>query len=101
MEPKKLKILIVFIIAIGVFTPLGLLPKGSAWGEWGKDELVKLIGFVPLGIRKFGELWKAPLQDYTFKNLNPVFSYVISAFLGAVTVAILSFLLLYRHRNHK
>ena len=59
-------------IGIGILallTPLGiilprLLNSGAAWGEWGPEELSKLVGFVPEGIRRLGGLWKAPFSGY-------------------------------------
>jgi len=90
------------LLIMALMTPLGiLLPKlfkaVEAWGEWGIDQLEKLIGYVPEGLKKLNDLWKAPLPDYqvggnessmTFK----VFSYIVSGFIGMV-VCVLIFLL--------
>jgi cobalt/nickel transport system permease protein/cobalt/nickel transport protein len=35
-----------------IFTPLGLLAVGAAYGEWGPDELKDRIGFVPHGLKE-------------------------------------------------
>jgi hypothetical protein len=81
-----------------VLSPLGLLlpelfKAGGAWGEWGIDELGKLVGYVPKGLEKLAPLWNAPLPDYAFKGWEGKglshlsFAYIISAAVGiAVTV---------------
>ncbi|HTG00079.1 MAG TPA: PDGLE domain-containing protein [Nitrospirota bacterium] len=59
-------------IGIGILillSPLGLiLPAlfgaGGAWGEWGLGEIEKLSGFVPQGMKRLADFWKAPLPDY-------------------------------------
>jgi len=85
----------VAIAAVALLTPLGLyLPSvfnaGGAWGEWGPEELRKLTGYLPEGMRRLGELWKAPLPDYTTGGASTLpggVSYVLSALTGvAVSV---------------
>ena len=56
-----------------MLSPLGLLlpahfKAGSAWGEWGADEMQKLVGYVPKGLEKLSSLWNAPMPDYAFKG---------------------------------
>ena len=96
-----------FWIAIGVLiilSPLGLiipdhLKAGSAWGEWGAEEMQQLVGYVPKGLEKLSSLWNAPLPDYAFKGWEEKglshlsFAYVISAILGIAVVAAIIFLL--------
>jgi cobalt/nickel transport protein len=90
-------------IALGVLillSPMGLiLPEhfkaGSAWGEWGADEMEKLVGYVPMGLKRISELWSAPLPDYAFKGWEEKglahlsFAYIISAIVGSVLVALI------------
>ncbi len=87
-----------------VVSPIGLiLPEhfkaGSAWGEWGAEEIHKLVGYIPKGFEKIGSLWNAPIQDYAFKlwgGKGPFHigaTYILSATLGiAITVSIVLFL---------
>ena len=91
-----MKISTKFLIWIGVLvvlSPLGLiLPEhfkaGSAWGEWGADEMQKLVGYVPKGLAKLSSLWNAPMPDYAFKGWEEKglshlsFVYIISAIVG-------------------
>jgi len=86
-----------------VLSPVGLIlpdhfKAGAAWGEWGADEMQKLVGYIPQGLQKLSELWKAPMPDYAFngwedKGLPHLsFAYIISAVvgIGIVTVIILA-----------
>ena len=92
------------IVALIILSPLGLIlpdhfKAGSAWGEWGRDQIQKMTGYVPEGLAKLSEIWKAPIPDYTFsdsekKGLSHLsMEYIVSALIGiALTVAI-SFLI--------
>ena len=91
-----MKITTKFLIGIAVLvvlSPLGLiLPEhfkaGSAWGEWGTDEMQKLVGYVPKGLVKLSSFWNAPMPDYAFKGWEGKglphlsFAYIISAIVG-------------------
>jgi hypothetical protein len=87
------------LLIMALLTPLGILiPKlfkaGEAWGEWGVDQLEKLIGYVPDGLKKLAEVWKAPISDYHFGRESSsmtfqVLSYVVSGLIGiAACVAV-------------
>ena len=89
---------------LALLSPLGLiLPNhfkaGSAWGEWGAEEFQKMIGYVPQGLSKLGELWKAPMPDYAFtgweeKGLTHLgFAYMLSAALGMALIIGITWLL--------
>jgi cobalt/nickel transport protein len=78
---------------LAVISPIGLfLPEkfkaGSAWGEWGTDEIKGLIGYIPGGMEKLSSLWTAAMPDYAFKETknahlgNLSIAYVFSAILG-------------------
>ena len=81
------------IVILIVLSPVGLfLPEhfkaGSAWGEWGPDEVKELIGYIPQGLEKLSSFWNAPIPDYAFqgweeKGLQYLsFAYIVSAVLG-------------------
>jgi cobalt/nickel transport system permease protein len=72
-------------------TPIGLLASGTAWGEWGAEELKSLgLGFVPKGIERLTGWWPAPIPDYGMPRMGAVIGYILSAFIGiALVVALL------------
>jgi len=81
------------IAVLIILSPLGLLlpehfKAGSAWGEWGADEMQKLVGYVPKGLEKLSSLWNAPMPDYAFKGSEErglpqlSFAYIMSAIIG-------------------
>jgi len=86
------------IIALIILAPAGLIlpdhfKAGAAWGEWGADEIQEMVGYIPTGLAKLAELWKAPMPDYAFHGweekglLSLSFAYIIAAVVGiGVTV---------------
>jgi cobalt/nickel transport protein len=94
---NKTKKLWLGIGILALMSPLGIIiPKwfgaGGAWGEWGLDEIEKAAGFVPEGMKRIAELWKAPLPDYALpvESKGPVmesFGYVLSALIGIALIA--------------
>jgi len=99
---NKKKSLYIIIGILVLATPLGLLAKGTAWGEWGAEELKGLIGFVPKGMEE-GFKFNSLMPDYNFGNLKEYFGYIMSALLG-VTIILNIFKLLgkiYLNKNKK
>ena len=77
---------------LALATPLGLLASGTAWGEWGVDELQNLgLGFIPQGLQRFANWWPAPMPDYGIARMGAVTGYILSAFVGIVAVGLLAF----------
>jgi len=83
-------------LALGVLiilSPLGLIASGTAFGEWGVDQLEEEVGFIPAGLGRMAGLWThAPLADYGITGFNASFmqsaaGYVLSAMVGAALVA--------------
>jgi cobalt/nickel transport system permease protein len=83
------------LIALMLFTPLGLLAPGTAWGEWGRQELKALgLSSIPAGFDRLADLWSAPLSGYDIPALNnPTVTYIISAVMGVALVVVVFFLL--------
>jgi cobalt/nickel transport protein len=90
--------------ALAVLSPIGLylpdkLKAGSAWGEWGADEIKDLIGYIPTGLEKLSSLWNAPLPDYAFKGWENLglkhlsLAYIVSAIVGIGLCVGLAFVL--------
>jgi cobalt/nickel transport system permease protein len=92
-SPLKIKPLYALVGALVVASPLGLLAAGTAWGEWGADEIKDVVnggsalGFVPAGMAK-GRGFEALLPDYSVSGMPEILGYLISAVLGAAVLVI-------------
>jgi cobalt/nickel transport system permease protein len=91
-----------------LFTPLGILAAGTAWGEWSSADLSNPQtrqqiaaasrnhappSSVPAGIAKLSNLWTAPFPGYAPRFIkSPIFGYLLSAMFG-VGILILASLL--------
>ncbi len=99
----KIKRLWIAVLVLALLSPLGLLipalfGAGGAWGEWGLEEIRKMLGFVPEGMRKLGHLWSSPMKDYAVPGQSGGIAgkglgYLASALVGAAIAAALAFLL--------
>ena len=73
--------------ALIVFTPLGLLAEGTAWGEWAPEELPEqdflgtVLGYIPAGMEN-GFEFESLFPDYTVAGLPDEFAYILSAIIG-------------------
>jgi cobalt/nickel transport system permease protein len=77
-----------------LISPIGLLAPGTAWGEWGAEELTGM-GFssIPQGFAKLSTLWSAPLPDYDLPALgNTTAAYILSAVVGILVVSLVVWL---------
>ncbi len=83
----------VVLALLALLSPLALAVQqvthaGTAWGEWGTEELRALLGYVPEGLRRTAGIWKAPLPDYALagarqpSRVGPGLAYALSAVLG-------------------
>ena len=85
------------ILLLAVLAPIGLVmphffQSRDAWGEWGTETIGKLMGYVPEGLKKTADLWKAPVPDYNLRPKSASLTaqsgyYVLSAFIGVALVA--------------
>lgn len=90
------------LVIMALLSPLGIiLPQifnsENAWGEWSTETLLKLIGYVPDGLKRYADIWKAPIAGYNLGGEGSslavrVISYVFSALIGIVIVAAFSYL---------
>jgi len=98
---RKLWIIILIMI---ILSPLGIiLPEifkaGSAWGEWGPDELKELVGFIPQGMEKLSSLGKPIFPDYNLKIWEngdlfyQCIGYIISGFIGVGILILITYIL--------
>ena len=85
------------LLVVAVFTPLGLLASGGAWGEGGVEDVKAQIGYIPSGLEKFADFWKhAILQDYGIAGYDQTFwqqalGYLVSAFVGVLLIGLITY----------
>ncbi|WP_409337395.1 cobalt transporter CbiM [Eubacterium sp. F2] len=89
----RYKALLIPLIVLIALTPLGLLTRGTAWGEWGTDEIKKAVGYVPSGMQKMAEFWKSLMPDYSIPVLGSRGGYIAAAVVGIGLIFLLVFLL--------
>lgn len=102
MNKLKKKILVILLL-LCLLTPIGiLLPAffntGDAWGEWSAQTVKELVGYVPKGLAKYSDLWKAPLPDYSVntKDVSIVHRsgyYLVSGIIGATATYLIMLLI--------
>jgi hypothetical protein len=93
------KRILIIMILLCLITPVGiLLPMffnaGDAWGEWSAQTVKDLTGYVPGGLAKYSEVWKAPLTDYTLNSgdksvVHQSGFYIVSGIIGATLTYII------------
>ena len=94
-ERKPLYLLLTTLV---ILVPLGLLADGTAWGEWGADEIAmdasagSALGYTPAGMTSGFEL-STLFPDYTVSGMPDVLGYIVSAVIG-VSLLIIVFRLM-------
>ena len=94
----------IVLLVLAVLTPLGLwlparLGAEGAWGEWSPDYLGKQVSFIPHGLAKIKELWKAPVPDYAPPGSESRsfayqgVAYIVSAVVGLAVTGFVMWLL--------
>jgi hypothetical protein len=89
---KLLRNLLIGLALLIIAVPIGLLAVGTAYGEWGADELEGLVGFIPAGLASVSGVWAAPIPDYALPSLgeslfNLSLGYWLSAIIGVLLSA--------------
>lgn len=98
MAMKTITKLWILVFILAILSPIGLiLPEryraGVAWGEWGIEEIRKLLGYVPDGLSRLASVWNAPMPDYTLKIWNEKLAYIVSAAAGIMIIAAIVFII--------
>jgi hypothetical protein len=86
-----------FLSPVGIILP-ETFKAGDAWGEWGTDTLKQLLGYVPAGLEKYAEIWRAPIPDYNFWGegaamSQQIIAYIVSGLLGILMTASVVYIL--------
>jgi cobalt/nickel transport system permease protein len=73
-----------------LLTPIGALAPGTAWGEWGGEELKAAVGYAPANLERLGGLWRSAMPGYATPGVsNALLGYLIAALVGtALTVGV-------------
>ncbi|KZL90864.1 cobalt transporter CbiM [Clostridium magnum] len=87
-KPASKKPLYGLLIGMILLSPIGLLATGTAWGEWGADEIKDIVGYVPNAF-EHGFNFNAMMPDYSVGGINEVIGYIISAVAGVALIMIL------------
>ena len=93
-KPANGKFAYILALAMIIFTPLGLLAEGTAWGEWGADEIAevesdgKILGYTPSGMET-GFEFDAMFPDYSIGGMSEIFGYILSAVIGTALLVII------------
>ena len=85
------------MIVLVFLTPLGLIATGTAWGEWGADDIKVQLGYIPQGFASMAEKWNAIMPDYSLPVLGggkagATAGYILSAIIGILLIAALIFI---------
>jgi cobalt/nickel transport protein len=90
---KLQKKILVTLVILCLITPVGiLLPAffntGDAWGEWSAQTVKELVGYLPKGLEKYSDIYKAPLPDYNVRSTDTSIAhksgyYIVSGIIGA------------------
>ena len=98
---KFLTTLIIGLVVLIVFVPLGLLAEGTAYGEWDISDVQEAVGYAPAGFShlqdSISSIWSPPLPDYnlpsdttgTVAGATP--GYYISAIVGVLLIGAIAY----------
>lgn len=98
----RIEILWVGLAAIAALSPLGLLARGDAWGEWGTKDFHERAGYVPAGMGRIDTHgWKGfnLLPDYLGGHGMP--AYVAAAMAGIALILVATYLVVRGLRARK
>ena len=81
----------------GIFLPM-VFNASDAWGEWSAHTVKDLTGYVPQGLARYSDSWKAPMNDYTInsKDVSVVHQsgyYIVSGIIGATATYVVMLLI--------
>lgn len=99
------------LLILTLLSPLGIiLPKWfnaeGGWGEWSTRKVKKELGYVPKGMKKDADLWKAPMPDYRIgKENTSLFKgslfYILSGFVGIGFISLVTWWLFKNYQQNE
>lgn len=82
------------LAALVALVPLGLIAEGTAWGEWGAEEIAEIetngtaLGYTPFGLANGWSL-ESIIPDYSMNGVPDILAYILSAVIGIGILVIL------------
>lgn len=92
-DQKSSTPLAILLLVLICLVPLGLLAEGTAWGEWGTEEIAAqtsggtALGYTPRGMEN-GFSFSALMPDYSMAGLPAAVGYILSAVIGAALLVL-------------
>lgn len=86
--------LYLLLALLALISPLGLIAEGTAWGEWGADEIATVstngeeLGYTPEGMTN-GFAWSSLIPDYSAPGTPEWLGYILSAIAGVALCVVL------------
>ncbi len=100
---KSIRKLWIGIGILAILSPLGIIipayfGAGGAWGEWSMEQIAKITGFVPEGMKRTAGVWKAPMTNYAVPGqgqgtAHSGLGYFLTAVIGIAVTAGIVYLL--------
>lgn len=91
---ERIKAVYALLVIMICLSPIGILAAGTAWGEWGSDEISdvvsngNILGFIPQGMTN-GIHFSALMPDYAVSGLPDAVGYILSAITGVAVMLII------------
>jgi hypothetical protein len=97
---KKLWIgigILLLLSPLGVIIP-ALFHSEGAWGEWGADKIEKMVGYMPAGMKRLADIWRAPFSGYSVPgqgggSASEGLGYIVTGIVGVAATAGVMYLL--------
>jgi hypothetical protein len=89
---RTILVVLIVLVPLGIWLPR-LFGAGGAWGEWARQEVETIAGYVPRKLHAMSGLWNAPAAGYVIRGTGAYAGYIISAVLGVGIIFGLSYLL--------
>jgi cobalt/nickel transport system permease protein len=67
-----------------LLAPLGMLERNPAWGEWSAAEIRNRMGFLPQGLARLENLWRAPMAGYERPLLSAALGATVLLLVGGL-----------------